>query len=177
MRVWNVEESTNDYMVVDGDRRVCGYATRKDAELMSAAPDLLAACHAALARLVSVSDFSDPQGEAASIQRRLRMAIAKAEGAQLMCPHGRYGRCDACEVRSDFDSLRSGMAMRLQTTANKYREAAGQTPMGVVDVAIKFSYSGDHKKLNALIWEAIYAINKDDEAHGTVQAFVNDVEV
>lgn len=39
---WTVNESTNDYMVVAGRERIAGYISKANAQLIAAAPDLLA---------------------------------------------------------------------------------------------------------------------------------------
>ena len=51
-----------------------------NARLIAAAPELLQVVQWALARLVSVSDFSDEQSEASQLQRALRALLARVQG-------------------------------------------------------------------------------------------------
>jgi hypothetical protein len=86
----------------DGDGMVCEQATPKDARLIAAAPDLLAAAERALAFL--------PEFGGASIE--LQAAIDKANGTSFDCVDGEHGcynadqpcgcPCDNCHDDTEF---------------------------------------------------------------------------
>lgn len=74
-----VDRGVPGYVVTSGDRRpplVVARVRISDAHLIAAAPDLLAACEAALAWPLS----GDPQGDCEQAEIIIRAAIKKARG-------------------------------------------------------------------------------------------------